>query len=310
MTKKISVQVEKLGEYVGHKGSLYALAVDEQGGSLFSSGDDGIVARWNLNGAWDEGEALLTSPRAIYSLTHLSTHQILAAGSSEGILYLYHLEKKELIHSLQLGAGAIFDIQEDTQQQILWVLQGKGLLSAIQLPTMELMGQTQVSTEHLRAMVRGNTSWFIGSSDQHIHHWDSGEKKVKNRWMAHDSSVFSLHIHPNGHQLLSGGRDAHLKVWNIEQEARLEKSLPAHMFTINDICFSPDQQYFLTASRDKTIKLWDGQTFDLLKVIDGPRNHGHKHSVNKLLWLTADNSVLSCSDDRRLIRWRLTIEHV
>lgn len=312
MATKKTVQVEKLGEYVGHKGSLYAMAVDEEGGYLFSSGDDGIVAKWNLHGSWEEGEGLLTSSRAIYTLSYLPEHKLLAAGASDGIIYFYDFKKKALLHSMQLGNGAIFDLKEDKANQLLWVLQGNGLLSAIQLPGINLKGQTQITNEHLRSIESGGEEhmWFIGSSDHHIHRWDGKKKVVSEKWKAHDNSVFSLKSHPTGKYLLSGGRDAHLNVWDMKNDYRQEHSIPAHMFTINDICFSPDESYFLTASRDKTMKLWDSETFDLLKVIDAPRNDAHKHSVNKLLWLSTDNSVLSCSDDRRLIRWRLTIEHV
>ena len=76
---------------------------------------------------------------------------------------------------------------------------------------------------------------------------------------------------------------------------------PAHWYTLNHLAFSPDGALFATASRDKTIKIWDAQTFSLLKTIDTIRYGGHINSVNRLLWLP--EALLSVSDDRTMKIW-------
>jgi WD40 repeat protein len=75
----------------------------------------------------------------------------------------------------------------------------------------------------------------------------------------------------------------------------------AHLFTLNHIAFSPDGHLFATASRDKTFKIWDAQTYELLKVVDTLRLGGHINSVNRLLW--HGGGLISVSDDRRAIIW-------
>jgi WD40 repeat protein len=56
---------------------------------------------------------------------------------------------------------------------------------------------------------------------------------------------------------------------------------------------------------DKTIKIWDLHTFQLLKVIDRSRHAGHATSVNKVLWTDHAGQLLSCSDDRKISVWDL-----
>jgi len=63
---------------------------------------------------------------------------------------------------------------------------------------------------------------------------------------------------PDGKFLLTGGRDAHLNIWQTDSY-ELIKSIPAHNWAIYDIVFNPDTTLFATASRDKTIKIWDAK---------------------------------------------------
>jgi WD40 repeat protein len=170
-------------------------------------------------------------------------------------------------------------------------------------------GYARIGQDHLRSLASTSNGahWLIGSSDHHIYAFNRQTGQVDQQWLAHDNSVFALQLHQAGHYLLSGGRDAYLNVWDQQQQFKLIKRIPAHNFTINDIAMHPSGDFFVTASRDKTIKVWDAYQFELLKVIDHARYDGHIHSVNRLLWLSQDNSLLSCSDDRRLLRWRITV---
>ena len=45
----------------------------------------------------------------------------------------------------------------------------------------------------------------------------------------------------------------------------------------------------------------------LLKVIDAARHGGHKNSVNKLIWTSFDNQLISGSDDKNISVWKITM---
>ena len=78
------------------------------------------------------------------------------------------------------------------------------------------------------------------------------------------------------------------------------------MYTINSVSYSPDGKHFVTCSMDKTIKVWDAESYKLLKIIDKSRHAGHGTSVNKVLWSTFNNEIISCSDDRTISIWNLS----
>ena len=84
-----------------------------------------------------------------------------------------------------------------------------------------------------------------------------------------------------------------------------QTEIVAHMYAINHIDFSPDGKHFVTCSMDKSIKVWDAEEFQLLKVIDKSRHAGHGTSVNKLLWTNFSDQLVSASDDRTISIWNI-----
>lgn len=306
----MALHIEKLHEYTGHRGSLFALAVDEDQGRAYTSGDDGVVAAWQLDQQDDQGEGILQVGNGIYALQLLPEFGWLAVGASDGTIRIIDLANKQERHSYRKTTEAIFGMAYEPGRRYLWILHGGGYLSVLRLPDFEEMGFVRMAQEHLRSiwLDEGGDRLFLGASDNRILVLDRHDASLINAWAAHDNSVFALAMHPQGRYLLSGGRDAHLNVWDARAPFSSLQKIPAHNFTVNAICFSPDGRHFLTGSRDKTIKLWDADTWQLLKVIDFDRYLGHRHSVNRLHWLHHDQTVISVSDDRRVIRWRMDLD--
>ncbi len=306
---KAQVEVQKITEYSGHKGSIFITELDQAERYLYSSGDDGVVARWDLQAGETDGEGVVQVGQAVYSLLLVERHDMLVAGASNGTIYFIDLKKKQIVHTYRKREQAIYELWYDETLDTVWALQAKGALSVIQLQDFREMGYLPLSQENLRCLIPAPTKGqvLIGASDGHIRVLDKRSGTVVSNWQAHDNSVFCLLIHPQNKYLLSGGRDAHLNAWDLKTPFQSIQKIPAHNFSLNDIVLSPDQQYCLTASRDKTIKLWDADSLQLLKVIDWARHEAHRHSVNKLKWLASDNSVISCGDDRRIIRWQINV---
>ncbi|MEM9931913.1 MAG: WD40 repeat domain-containing protein, partial [Bacteroidota bacterium] len=124
-----------------------------------------------------------------------------------------------------------------------------------------------------------------------------------------EPSVFAVAVLPDtlfpGY--ISGGRDARLRLFEMAfvKVPKLPAVVDAHMSTINDLAFDPTGRYLATASRDKTVKIWDASTLKLLKVCEVVRDRGHVNSVNTLLWLD-ERTLITAGDDRRILTWKLT----
>ena len=77
------------------------------------------------------------------------------------------------------------------------------------------------------------------------------------------------------------------------------------MYTVNALALNTDGTLLFSGSRDKTIKIWDANSFELLKVIEGIRDGGHLNSVNSLLWSPEKKYLISGSDDKSIGIWKI-----
>eukprot|EP00899_Mesostigma_viride_P026437 jgi/Mesvir1/6979/Mv09120-RA.1 len=66
-------------------------------------------------------------------------------------------------------------------------------------------------------------------------------------------------------EIISAGDDCIIRKWDVKSGEVLITS-EAHLKQVNHIAFSKDQTHFVTASMDKTAKLFDTQTLDVLKT--------------------------------------------
>jgi WD40 repeat protein len=299
----MKIQVEKTATFTGHKDCIYAMTPIANSTRFISAGSDGLVAEWDLDKP-NEGKMIAKVENTVYALCHLpETNQLLVGQNFEGI-HLIDLEKKQESKSIKLTDQAIFDIQ--FCNGIIYVASGKGTVFLLDLETFSIKQKLQFTEEHARTIAL-NPNWkefAVGYSDNLIRVFSIENHQLKYELSQHTNSVFTLAYSTDSNLLLSGSRDAHLKIWSVANNYDLQESIVAHMYTINHIAYRADGKYFATCSKDKSIKIWDAHKLRLLKVIDKARHAGHGTSVNKLFWKD-ENTLVSASDDTSISVWNL-----
>jgi WD40 repeat protein len=302
---KTKLRIAKTGTFVGHKGSIFAMTANEKENALFTSGDDGIVAKWNIESPEIDAKGILKMAVPNYSLLFVEEYNLLITGASDGHVSFVDTEKKEIVHIYRKVPTAVYALLYDKETDFLWVLHGTGFFSVVKMSERKEIAFNRLAMNHLRTAKIYQDQILIGASDGNIYLLNKHTFMPIKSWKAHENSVFSLFVLSENKILLSGGRDARLNVWDLQNDCRNVDKIPAHLSTINDIVASPSANFFATSSRDKTIKIWDSYTFELLKVIDFARNQSHTYSVNKLLWIKEKNCLLSCSDDKLGMKWEI-----
>ncbi len=247
-----------------------------------------MLVQWRL--ADQDGVMIARQASAIYTL---ACHgPLLMSGTHSGVFSVFDTVSRDLVSHLQADTSPVFDIA--FFNGLVLLATGHGSLLVLD-QDFSLVKRVRLSEKSLRRIEPVGERIAVSGSEGIIWILDAGFDTVS-RFQAHSTSVFAMAHSPLSGTLLSGGRDALLKLF---RDNELLTTIPAHLLHIHGIALNHDESLYLTCSMDKTIKLWHAPDNALLKVIDFTKYGGHTSSVNKILWFDK-NKFISCSDDRTL----------
>jgi WD40 repeat protein len=296
------LSIQKIASSTGHRAAIYAIIKGFDAQHFLTAGGDGWIAQWDINEP-DNGKLLAATETQLFSLCALPGQNRLVAGNISGGVHWIDLNNpentKNILHHSNKGVYGLILIEN-------WVFSigGDGVLTKWDAITSKPIESMALSNTALRAIdySKSNNEIAIGSSNGNIYFLDASDFSIKDTLTAaHSNSVFSVKYSPDESSLISGGRDAFLQIWGLKQKKQLIYSQIAHLSTINHVEFIRNGTLFATASRDRSIKIWDANTYELKKVINTVKFGCHINSVNRLLW--TNEHLISVSDDRTSIVW-------
>lgn len=297
--------IQKLHHLTGHQGAVYALEASAEKDFFFSGSNDNYVTRWSADDTVNP-EAVIRALTTVYSLCLMREKNLLAIGESSGTFHVIDLNSKKEIHNIVFHTAGIYDIKFSPRYQRLFTAAGDGTMGVWDGDAFRLLFSKKLCEQKVRGVAVSDkhslAAFACGDGTIAVYNADSFREVI--RFNAHDLSANSIAFHPGGKHLLTGGRDAHLRIWNIENNFELEKEIPAHNYAIYRIVFNPTGTLFATASRDKTAKIWDAADAAFLFRLDKENFSGHLNSVNTVLWLD-DHTLISAGDDRSIIVWKI-----
>lgn len=285
-------------EISGHNGAIYSIVADHN--FIYSGSADRFVARWKLDeGIQDNFTIKLESP--VYAMCEVGP--TLFIGLSNGDLHVVDIKERKELKFYQQHKKGIFEIALNAKMNQVYVVDADGNLSVWGADDYKLLIYLPLDCGKVRniSVSPDGTHFVLGGQDGMCRIFNAETFNEVCSWMAHRDGITGLYFDED--RIISGGKDALLKTWTLQGDP-LIKPIPAHNYAIYRIVRF-NKELILTASRDKTVKVWDNE-LKFLQRLD-LKEAGHKHSVNELTVLD-ENRFASCGDDARIIIWSRELE--
>lgn len=284
-----------------HAMAVYGIGAYEND-LFFSGGADKVVALWNSNTGKQMPFAVKTE-HSIYAV-QFKAPNLLSVGLSNGDIHWIDTKTKQEVKYFKTLNQGIFSQLFLKNSNHLLTGDSDGNLRLWDLEDQKLAMTFPLVCDKIRGLAQSpdGKQLALASKDGKIRIFDTEFFNEKNCFFAHNEGANAVKfISQQSNNIISGGKDGYLRVWNIDTGEKI-KAIPAHNYAIYAIDFIENGKYFVTCSRDKSIKLWNTATFEVIQKITA-KNGGHRHSVNQIICMK--DKIISCSDDRRIIVWKI-----
>mmetsp|Transcript_10075 Transcript_10075/g.16989 ORF Transcript_10075/g.16989 Transcript_10075/m.16989 type:complete len:347 (-) Transcript_10075:130-1170(-) len=142
-----------------------------------------------------------------------------------------------------------------------------------------------------------SSSW-----DGTIRLWNLKTATTRKTLIHHTKDVLSVAFSPDNRQICSGSMDKSVKIWNIQGVCKFTVDQNPHQDWVSCVRYFHDVKtpIVVTASWDKTIKVWDNSVMSLMYTFVG-----HKAQINTLDIAQNTNLLASGGRDGKVNIWNL-----
>jgi WD40 repeat protein len=148
-----------------------------------------------------------------------------------------------------------------------------------------------------------NKTLVSGSDDRQVNLWNLLTGKLLYTFSGQAEAVLSVAISPDGKQLISGSIDRKISKWQLETKKyngtlSYSSSPYSHNGFVNALVCSPHGNIIVSASTDKTIRIWGSYTGTLKRTLNG-----HTDAVLAVAISSDGKKIVSGSADKTMRIW-------
>lgn len=283
-----------------HRAGVTAIALSGDGRLLVSGSRDRTIKLWNLR----TGKALYTlsgHAAPVTAIAFSADGSLLISSSEDRTLRFWHVKTGTLLRTLT-GYEVFTTLALSADRQLLVGCGQNGRVHFWRLNTDPIAyGIYDQETLMVSVALSRDGQQVITGSSQHLiamHQGRTGE--LLRTWAAHFTVVTAIALNPVNPSFAAGGEDGTLQCW-ADQTAQSERSshlLMGHQGAITALTFTPNGHYLISGSRDRTLRIWNSYTWELLSTLTG-----HTQAITSVASTSNGQLIASGSLDHTIKLW-------
>jgi WD40 repeat protein len=292
--------------------------------SLYTIGATKALARWNAGNFQKEGNLELAGPPTAIAVS--KNGQLLAAVDAANTLQIYTINNGQLVGSFKAPAKVSELAFHPNGQTLAASLADKTVTVWNTLfnpgqPLPAEFGSVVQAFPHPAAVSNfaylDESQLITGADDGVARVWKVASHQPKS--IQHPNLVDCVALNKDGTQLATACHDGNVRIYDLTKPVpALLKEIKAHVamplpHPVYVVAWSPDGKTIASGSFDKSIKLWDAASGNLVREIKGfpepppaagqPVPPGHRDQVFCLAFSKDGKQLASGSSDRTVKLW-------
>ncbi|KAJ4363720.1 beta transducin [Ascochyta clinopodiicola] len=310
-------------ELAGHRNDVRALALSSDDRMLASASSGGLKI-WNI-----KTQNCLRTLECGYALccAFLPGDKIVVVGTKEGHLELYDIAASSLLDKIEAHEGAVWTLQVHPD--------GKSLISgsadkSVKFWNFEIVQEEIPGTKRTMPRLKLVQSRILKLNDDVLSLQFSPDSrllavatldntvkvffvdslKLFLNLYGHKLPVLNMSISSDSKLIATCSADKNVRIWGLDF-GDCHKALFGHEDSIMQISFIPhpvdgdEKHIFFSASKDKTIKSWDGDKFQQIQKF-----RGHHGEVWAMTLARTGDFIVTASHDKSIRIWTKSDEPI